>query len=141
MTATAAKIGFGTAFAKGDGATPTEAFTALGEVIAVTPPGLTRETVDATHMGSANRFREHISGLRDSGEAEIELNYIAGGTAWDALKASYDSDDAINYKITFPNAATVIFPALITELTPGTPMADKQTLKAKFKLTGAPTWS
>jgi predicted secreted protein len=141
MTATAAEIGYGITFAKGDGATPTEAFTALGEVFGSVPPSLSRETVDATHMLSANRVREHISGMRDSGEAEIELNYVPGGTAWDALKASYDSDDPINYKITFSNAATVIFPALITELTPTTPMADKMTLKAKFKLTGAPTWS
>ena len=141
MTATAAKIGYGTTFAKGDGATPTEAWTTLAEVTGVTPPGLSRETVDATHMLSANRFREHISGMRDSGEAEIDMNFVPGGEAWDALKASYDSDAPINYKITFTNAATVIFPALITELTPGAPMADKMTLKAKFKLTGAPTWS
>lgn len=139
MTATAAKIGFGIIFAR-ESATPST-YTALAEVVDATAPTLTRETQDATHHGSTGRVREHISGLRDSGEAEITFNYVAGGTVWDALKGDYDLDDPHNYKITFPNSESVIFPALITELGPATPMDGKMMLRAKFKLTGAPTWS
>jgi predicted secreted protein len=139
MTATAAAIGYSTTFAI-ESATP-GTYTTLGEVADVTPPSLTRETDDATHMGSANRVREYIAGLRDSGEASVVLNYVPGGAAWDLLKAAYDSDAPVNYKITFPNAATVTFPALITELAPTTPMTGKMSLAAKFKLSGAATWS
>lgn len=139
MTATAAKTGYGTTFGI-ESATP-GTYTALGEVVNVTAPGLTRETVDATHMGSTGRIREHIGGMRDSSEATVELNYIAGGATWDLLKAAYDLDTPVNYKVTFPNSETVIFPALITELSPATPMADKMVLTAKFKVSGAPTWS
>ena len=141
MTATAAKTGYGTTFGKGDGAGPPEGFTSLAEVFSINPPARTRETVDASHMLSEEKFREHIAGMRDSTEAEIGLNYIPGGTAWDELNEDYMSDTPVNYQITFPNAATVIFPALIIDLGPETPMADKMTLKAKFKLTGKPTWS
>lgn len=141
MTATAAKIGFGTTLGKGAADGPPETFASLGELNMITPPGLTRETVDATSHASADRVREFIAGLRESGEAIFELNYIAGGAAWDALKASYDSDAPGNWKITFPNAESVIFPGLVTELGPETPMADKMTLKGKIKATGKPTWS
>lgn len=142
MTATAAKIGYGVTFAIGNGDGPPETFgTALAELTNVVPPGLTRETVDATSHASANRVREFISGLRAGGDVTLDLNYVPGGTAWTALKAKYDLDTPVNYKITFPNASTVIFPGLITDLSPATPMADKMTLAVKIKPTGAPTWA
>lgn len=139
MPATAAKTGFGTTFGI-ESATP-GTYTALGEVVNVTAPGLTRDTVEASHHGSTGRIREHIGGMRDSSEASVELNYVAGGSAWDALKAAYDLDTPVNYKVTFPNSETVIFPALITELSPATPINDRMMLTAKFKVSGAPTWS
>lgn len=140
MVATAAKVGFGTTIAKGDGA-GSEVFTALGEVVDIRPPGLTRDVADATHHGSANRIREKIAGLRDNSPATIELNYIPGGTAWDALKASYDLDVPGNFKITFPNAETVIFPCLVTNLSPVTPLGDVMRLTAELTPTGGATWS
>lgn len=139
MAATAAKTGFGTTFAI-ESATP-GTYTSLGELVDVTPPALTRETVDATNHASPERMREHIGGMRDQSEAAIVLNYDPGNASWDALKAAYDDDASKNYKITFPDGESVIFPALVTELAPATPMADKMTLAAKFKPTGVPTWS
>lgn len=138
MTATAADTGFGTTFAYDSGG---GSYVSLGEVTALTPPTMTRETADATHMGSTSGFREHIGGLRDGGEASVTMNYVPSGTSYDALKANLLADTAVNYKITFPDASTVIFSALITELGVEIPMADKMSCTAKFKSTGVPTWS
>lgn len=138
MTATAADTGFGTTFAYDSGG---GSYVSLGELTAVSPPNMTRETVDATHMGSTSGFREHIGGMRDGGEASVTINYVPSGTSYDALKANILSDTAVNYKITFPDSSTVIFSALITELGTEIPMADKMSCSAKFKVTGVPTWS
>ena len=135
---TSADIGFGTTFAYDSGG---GSYAPLGEVTNVVPPIMTRETVDATHMGSTSGFREHISGMRDGGEASVTMNYVPSGTTYDALKTNLLADAPVNYKITFPDASTVIFSALITELGAETPMADKMALNAKFKVTGVPTWS
>ena len=135
----AADIGYSTTFAYDSGG---GTYVNLGEVTAVSPPTLTRETVDATHMGSTSGFREHISGMRDGGEASVTMNYVPSGASYDALKANLLSDAAVNYKITFPDGTnTVIFAAFITELGAEIPMADKMALTAKFKVTGVPTWS
>lgn len=137
-----AKIGFGLAFQR-ETDTP-DTYASLGELVDGTPPTMTRETVDATHHGSANRVRRFIGGLRDAGEAEAVIHYEPGGTAWDDLKADYDDDDPHNYKIVFPadsGTPSVTFSAFVTELGPATPLADKMVLRAKFKLDGAGTWS
>jgi hypothetical protein len=137
--ATLAAIGHGTTFAKSDmGGTPV--YTALADVISIEGPGLTRDTVDATHMGSTERFREFVGGLRDAGEVTIELNFDPGGTAQIALVASYRSDSAINYRITFPDATIWEFAAFVTSISPTTPLDDKMTLSAGFKLTGKPAF-
>lgn len=139
MTATAADTGFGTKFSYDTGG---GTYVDLGEVTAVSPPSLTRETVDASHMGSTSGFREHISGMRDGGEASVTMNYVPSGTSYDALKANLLADAAVNYKITFPDGTnSVIFAGLITELGAEVPMADKMSCTAKFKVTGVPTWS
>lgn len=137
--ATSAAIGHGSAFAIGDGGGP-EVFTDVAEVFAITPPNLTRDTVDATHMASTEKWREFIAGLRDAGEVSISLNFVPGGAAQDALTAKFASDTASNFRITFPNAEAWIFAGLMTGFAPEDPLDGKMTATARFKLTGKPTF-
>ena len=139
---TDALIGYGTTFERSDSASP-EVYTAIAEVMNITPPPYARETQDATHMSSTDGYREFISGLRDAGEVALELNYIPGGAAQTSLLADFDSDALVNYRIVFPTSPqqTVTFAGLVTGFSPEAPLEGKQTVSVTFKVSGKPTWS
>lgn len=136
--ATSVTIGHGSAFAIGDGGGP-EVFTDLAEVTGITPPNISRDTVDATHMASTEKWREFVPGLRDPGEVSITLNWIPSGAAQDALMTKFASDTASNFRITYPNAEADIFSAFCVGFAPEDPLDGKMTATVRFKLTGKPT--
>lgn len=132
---TEAAIGHNTLFQRDPG---TGTYATLAEVTSITPPNLARDTIDATHMLSTSRYREFISGLRDGGEANIELNFVPGGSAMTALLVDWASNAAVPYKIVFPNSAAWTFDAFVTAIGPEAPLDDKMTAAITFKITGVP---
>lgn len=112
-------------------------YTKLAEVVAITPPGMTRETVEVTHLESADEWKQYIAGLKDAGEASITLNFVPSAT--DSLLAAFNAKTG-KYQITFPNSIRLQFSGFFTaynppELTPGGVMQATATIKA----TGAVT--
>lgn len=138
MPATAADTGFGTKF-QYEGTHGSGTFTDFAEVVEINPPEVTRETVDATHLASDNGYREFIPALLDAGEVEIVYNLIPGNTADDVIVTHLESNTIRNYRIEFPNGAKFGFAAMCTAHQRATPMDDKMTGSATFKLTGKPT--
>lgn len=139
---TQARIGYGTLFASGNGAVP-EVFTTLGEVTAITPPGWSRDTVDASHEQSPGAHREFIAGLADAGEVSMDINYVPGGAAAAALeaeKALTGSSAAINRRITFPDGSYMIFVGILTGFEPDAPIDDKMSASVTLKVSGVPTF-
>lgn len=136
--ATSVTIGHGSTFSIGDGGGP-EVFTAVAEVASITPPNVSRDTVDATHMGSTEKWRDFVAGLRDPGEMSITINWIPGDSAHDALFAKFTSDTASNFKIVYPNSVADIFSALCVGISPEVPLDGKLSATVRFKLTGKPT--
>ena len=67
-TAAATDIGFATTFGK----VVANVYTALAEVTELSPPELSRDSVDFTHFGSPDRHREFKPGLSDAGEVALE---------------------------------------------------------------------
>lgn len=140
MTATAAKTGFGIKFGR-ETATP-DTYADIAEIKDVTPPGASREVVDATHHGSEEGWREVIAALKSQKDCTLVFNYVPGGSAHADLMTDLADDDAHKYKITFPGGTeSVIFTAFVTNVSPATPMDDVMTCSASFKPTGKPTWS
>lgn len=138
---TEADIGYGTLFQTGNGASP-EVFSTLAEVTAVTPPGMSRDSVDATHMQSPEAWREFIAGLKDGGEVSLELNFVPGGTAAAALTAELalsGSSATKNRRIVFASGDMFEFAAFLTGFEPDAPLDDKMTGAPTFKVTGKPT--
>ena len=93
----------GTTLQVGDGATPTEAFAPISEVVDIDPPGGEAEEVEFTHLLS--EAKEFKGGLPDYGEGTFTINLIPGNTSQEQLE-----DDALakpvptrNYRIVFPN--------------------------------------
>jgi predicted secreted protein len=138
--ATSAAIGYGTTFAIGDAGSP-EVFTALAEVLSINGISFRRETQDATHMDSPNRWRELIPGLRAMGEITVGLNFIAGGASQDAVIARLAADVSRNIKVTFPNAQYFQMLAFCTGFSVEDAVDAKMTATATFQPTGEPTFS
>ena len=134
---TSARIGYGVAFAIGDGGDP-ETFTDVAEVTSVTPPSLSMDTVAATHTDSEEGWREYIAGLLDAGEVTIELNFVPGGASTTALLTKLSSRAAGNFRITFPDLTAWEFAGFCTGFEPAAPVEDKMSATATFKLTGKP---
>ncbi|WP_061023893.1 phage tail tube protein [Bradyrhizobium sp. CCH5-F6] len=138
---TQARIGYGTVFKSGNGASP-EVFTTLAEVTAITPPAMARDTVDATHEESPGAWREFIAGLKDGGEVSLELNFVPGGSAALALTAELDLDGSSaskNRQIVFPDGSYFSFAGILTAFEPDAPIDDKMAASVTFKVTGKPS--
>lgn len=136
---TEADIGYGAIFKVGNGGSPTETFADFGaEITSITPPGYTREAIDATHTASPDSYKEYIAGLMDAGEVSMDLNYVAD--AADAVVAAIEAGKQ-NYQIVMPGApdVTFTFTAICTAYQPTAPVDGKMTATATFKVSGKPT--
>lgn len=133
-TVPATDIGFATIIAKKAGA----AYTAFAEVTEMTLPELARDSIDFTHFGSPDRHREFKPGLSDAGEVGIVYNLVPG-LADDAVIAAHLATNAVEaWRITFPNGATLDYNGFATAHGRATPMDDKMTGSATFKISGKP---
>lgn len=132
-----AAIGYGIDFQRSDMA-ETPAFVTVGEILNVTPPSLSRDTVDATHSKSPNRFREFIAGLRDGGEVSVEIQYRPSSVGALAAIADFETDTPVDYKVIFPDTAEWAFKALCTAIDVDTPIDDKMVGTFTYKVTGRP---
>ncbi|MFE9737342.1 phage tail tube protein [Streptomyces sp. NPDC006477] len=132
--------GFGVQFKRGDGAGP-EVFTAIANVSNVGGPSLSRNTVDVTAHDSPEGWAEHVGGIKEGGEATVDVNYDPA--AHDTLIADFNDVDPRNYKIVFPDpdATTWSFAAVMTGFQPTAPVDGKLSASLKFKLSGKPTLS
>jgi len=133
---TQARIGWGALFGV-EGGTPGQ-YNTIAEVVSITPPGMTREAVDATHLASPGAWREFIAGLKDQSECTITISFIAAN--FPTLQGYFDAG-AGNYQITTPTGALLQFAAIVTGTTPpelGT--GDKMDMAMTFKPSGPPTW-
>lgn len=90
--------GKGVRFFIHDGADP-GALVEVGEVLGVTPPSPTRDTIDTTHHGSAGDYREFISSLIDAGEVSVSMHYIPGSAEDTLINAAFAAGDLRAFKI------------------------------------------
>lgn len=135
MAATSAVIGYNTDFAIYNGTTYIE----VAEITSITWPGYARDAIDATHMNSDDKFREYIPGLMDAGEVTIEMNFIPSAT--DVIVAALTANAVGQFKITHNSGVNVVFKGIVTAYQPQSPVDDKMTASATFKVTGKPTWA
>jgi len=136
MAATNADTGFGVDIAKED-SPGAGTYTSVGiEINRIQPPGYSRDAIDASHTTSPDEFREYIEGMMDSGEVEIEGNFVPNAS--DAVVTQLLAGKA-EYQITFPNAVTWTFDAFFTNYQPDAPIDDKMTFSATMKVSGKPT--
>ncbi|MHA0333662.1 phage tail tube protein [Sphingomonas aquatilis] len=133
-TVAATDIGALTTFGKVVG----NVFTALAEVTELTLPETSRDSVDFTHFGSPDLHREFKPGWSDAGEAALTYNLVPG-LADDAVIAAHIATRAVEmWRINFPNGAKLDFKGFATRHGRATPLDDKMTGSATFKVSGKP---
>jgi len=142
MPETQASIGYGSTFEIESENSP-NVYEALAEVFNITPPSMTVDMIDATHMQSPDRRREFISGLIDPGECSFEMNYVPGSASDARLNAILDLPAGVsrrrNCRIVYPNHVTHLFAAELQTYEPQVPTDDKMTASVTFKVTGPVT--
>jgi len=132
---TAANIGHGALFGI-EGVTP-GTYVTVAEVVSITPPGMSRDSVEATHLTSPGKWKEFIAGLKDAGEASFTLNFVPSAT--DAVFAAFNADSG-KYQITMPGGVMMRFDGFFTGYTPpALAPGDKMEASATIKVNGAPT--
>lgn len=134
MTSTAV-LGYNVDFAIYNGST----YTQVAEVTNITWPGYKRDAVDVTYQDSANQFREFIPGLMDAGEVTVEMNWVPSNS--DPIIAALTASTVGQFKLTYNAGANVVFSAIVTSYQPQSPLGDKLSATATFKVTGKPTWA
>lgn len=140
MAETEADIAFGAFLQKGDGGSPTEAFTDIGlEITGTGAPGISRSSQDATHMKSPNGYTELIYGLRTSTPFNLELNFVPSDTP---TVVAWMEGDKGNWRTTFPDGEYVTYAGAFTNFEIGSLTPDgKMTASATFTPTGKATWT
>jgi predicted secreted protein len=138
---TSARIGFGTVFQIRDIAASPIAYVTVGEVTNITLPNLTRDAVDATHTESTEGYREFIPGLKDSGEASIEMNFVSGSASDTLIRAQFALDTLTACKILFDTSPEdgVSFNAILTGYEVQAPLDDKVAATLTLKVSGKVT--
>ncbi len=131
--------------------------TAVGNIISIGGPEMSRDSLEISTMESAGKFREFIPGLLDAGEVTMEVNYdgTAAGTAnflQGRLTATLvpvptNPTSQTLVVLRFYDHATAasrsnwVCPGLVTGLGHAIPFDDKVTQSVTVKLTGQPTYT
>ena len=94
----AGKHGFGAKFFLMVGA----AYVEILDIMSVTVPSPTVETIDTTVHGSPGGVREFIAGLIDAGEGSVRTNWITDSPSHTLLTATLHSRLVTGFKINVP---------------------------------------
>lgn len=113
----------------------------VSELLSVTPPRRSRETIDATTHDSPAGAQEFIAaGIYDPGEVGFSVNYIAGSAGDDAMILAVTDGEIRDFKIVAKSAADtedIEFSGFVTEYGPDDlPTSGKQTASGSIKVSG-----
>ena len=131
MSSTAV-AGVGTVFQRWSGT----AWVAISEILSITGPSMSRDTIDVTSLSSTGGYREFIAGFRNPGTVQLSMNFIR--SAYELFKTDFESNTVKNYRIVLPDAenTSVEFMGLVTELPITIPADDKITCDVTIQLSG-----
>lgn len=131
---------------RGDGVTPTEGFTTIGELTNLNGPDETTEQVEVTSFDSA--AREFLASIADSGEVSFEMNFVGSDAQQQGLRTDLRAGTKRNFKLVLPDKAletecsTCAFAAIVTALSgPQGAVAGVITQSCTLKVSGQPTWT
>ena len=129
-------IGHGSKFETGNGATPTEVFTAVNGVMSIDLGSNKVDALDTTDMGTAGIQRTFIGGLENSGDVSVKINALPGDATQATLFTQKDGT-LHNFKAIYPASATTIsFTGIITSIDEAIPDDKLPTYTIKIQVSG-----
>lgn len=136
---------YGSKLQLGDGATPTEVFADIAELLELTPPSESRDEIDVSNHQSVNATREFIPGWRDGGEVEFKANWLPNDATHDSttgLRSIYNDNVNHNWKIILPDdILTIEFAGHLSKLEGELPLEEQGTITGTIKVSGAITYT
>lgn len=127
---------FSTTLSRGDGSEAEETFEPIANVTSLSPPNISRETLDVTSHDSPNGYMEFLGGLKDPGEVSFDVNYDP--SEHDKLVEDFEKNLPVNYEVAFPDGTVWAFGAILTAFEPEAPYDDKLTASLTLKVTSKP---
>lgn len=139
-----AKFGYGTLVKMGDGGSPSETFTTIGELTGdIEFDGMESEEIEVTtHNNAINgRAKEKLPGLIDPGNLQFDINYVASDVTHIAVRAAWTSQTKKNFKLEDPYGNVVSLAGYIMSFPVKYPMNDAIKATIKIMITGLPTFA
>ena len=124
--------GVGTIFRRWDNS----AYQDIGMINSISGPGMTRNTIDTTTLGTEGGYRTFIGGFRDGGTITLNMNFARD--TYEVMKEDFESDDEVEYEILLPDEenTSLNFAGIVTELPLDIPTDDKITANTTIKISG-----
>jgi predicted secreted protein len=112
------------------------AWVSVGEVINISGPSMSRETIDVTSLASTGGYREFIAGFRDPGTLTFTMNFTRSD--YETMKTDFESDTEVDYEMILPDddVTTLEFSGLVTELPLNLDPGSQITCNITIKVTG-----
>ena len=139
MAETEAQIGYGTTLEIASAVIPSVSYVEVAEVTSISPPAVSAETIDASHMKSPDKFKEYITGMKDGTNMTVDINYVPGSIGDQNIRAMQGEAKPRSVRIVWPNGGHEVFNAYLTNRTRAVPADGKMTSTLTFKVTGAIT--
>lgn len=137
----------GISLARGDGATPTEVFTKIGQITTLTAPDKSVKAIDVTSADdSAMRY---IAGIVNSGDVSFDMILDSNLPQHKGLDADLEAGTKRNFKLTLPDTTATLttatlfaFTAIVTKFSIKGQVDDKLTASVTLKVDGeiTTTW-
>jgi hypothetical protein len=113
-------------------------YVTLAEVVEFNPPEFTRDAEEFTHQKSPEGWREYKPGLKEPGEASLTYNLIPGEADDDTIADSFANQGVEEWQVEYPNGATLDLKGFFTAHSAATPLGQRMTGGATFKISGKP---
>ena len=142
MAASAARASFGASLALSTIATTLAAFLPVCEILTITAPTYTANTIDVTNQNTTDYFKEYVIGVRDAGSLSFTANYISSSSGHtDKIPNAFYNGSKLAWKVTLAGASTANIWygfGYITSYTVTSPPDGAVTFAATMKVTGKP---
>ena len=99
------------------------------EIVDVTPPGFSRDSVDTSHQGTTGAHSHMPTDLYESGECSFDIHFEPGTNP--PIDAAAET-----ITMTFPDSTTWTFTGFMTAYEPSAPLEDKMTGSVTVKASG-----
>ncbi len=108
----------------------------VGEIIGISGPGKTRETIEVTRLEDTDGYRKFIGGLRDPGTITVNGHFTRANYL--LLNEDYEAEAEQDYEIVLPDEdnTTFSFAGLVTDLPLEASRGEVLTCNVTIKISG-----